>query len=182
MAVISCSAPIGVHLSAVEPRRLGRGIEHNALSQFTFIGALMREKVGNVTLNDEAIDNIRSLATTIDCDRAMFQLSEEIADIESWIGDAVGRRNRTGAIGDRKEFHDARYLLKVKRLALTLIQERRGDLRRIEQQRQREHDLIELLKEIDPDAAARLFAEAKRRWPKKKQREPSERGSVGEGS
>jgi hypothetical protein len=45
-------------------------------------------------------------------DRAMFQLAEEISDIDSWIGDAVGQRNRTGAMGDRKEFHDARYFLK----------------------------------------------------------------------
>lgn len=128
----------------------------------------MRTKVGNVTLNEVTLNNIKSLKTTEECDLALLQLSGEIADIESSVGDALGDARRRGVIGDREAFHNARYMLKVKRLALMLIQQRRGDLRRIEQDHRQEHSLIELLKEIDPDAARRLFAEAKRRWGKGK--------------
>jgi hypothetical protein len=100
----------------------------------------------------------------------MVELSATIADIETDIGDAVGDRNRgyEPTEEDREWFYSASRALKLKRLALSAVEQRRGHLASIEKatiQQPRDRQLLDLLKETNPDAFYRLIDEACSRWP-----------------
>jgi hypothetical protein len=133
-----------------------------------------RTKLGRVQdyeirAREEAL-RASTLSTIGECDQHMVELSATIADIETGIGDAVGDRNRgyEPTDEDREWLYTASRVLKLKRLALSAVQQRRGHLASIEKariQQSRDRQLLDLLKETNPDAFYRLIDEACSRWP-----------------
>ena len=101
----------------------------------------------------------------------MIEISEEIADLETELGDAVIKRRRTKeepTHEEKEEFYKASRSLKINRIGLTAVQQRRGlltSMAKAERHHDRNRQLLDLLKETDPDAFWRLLETAAARWP-----------------
>jgi hypothetical protein len=112
-----------------------------------------------------------SIPTVEACDRILIEISEEIADLETEMGDAIAKRRSTKAEPtheEKEEFYRASRSLKINRIGLTAVQQRRGLLTsftKAERHHNRNQRLVDLLKETDPDAFWRLLETAAARWP-----------------
>src|SRR5262245_29428757 len=126
-------------------------------------------------LDKEPTDEIGSdswhstmLKTVEECDQARIWLTGKIADIEAQVEEADRAGRRTGYLEDPHWFRQAKRALKLKRLALQMTLQRRGELAKREHMNHAESQnarLIKLLIETDKPAWDRLIAEARRRWP-----------------
>jgi hypothetical protein len=112
-----------------------------------------------------------SIPTVEACDRILIEISEEIADLETEMGDSIAKRQRTKeepTHEEKEDFYRAARSLKINRIGLTAVQQRRGLLTSIlkaEYQRDRNQRLIDLLKETNPDAFWRLLETAAAKCP-----------------
>jgi hypothetical protein len=112
-----------------------------------------------------------SIPTVEACDRILIEISEEIADLETELGDATIKRRQTKAEPtheEKEDFYRASRSLKINRIGLTAVQQRRGLLTSItkaERHHDRNQRLVDLLKETDPDAFWHLLEMAAAKWP-----------------
>jgi hypothetical protein len=91
--------------------------------------------------------------------------------LETELEDAIAHRRRTKAeptSEEKAEFYSVRRSLKINRLGLTAVQQRRGLLisaAKAEYQRDRNRRLLDLLKECNPSVFWWLLETAASRWP-----------------